>query len=154
LRRQWDTLDQVGKSAGERAALELLAASLKSEFRAGPQTLHAALFTRICATVEERLTDPELRPPMIAAAHGISLRTLHTIFAENGETVGGWIRRRRLERSRDELLRPNCVSITAMAFRWGFTDSAHFSRAFKAEYGLSPRDLRVAATGRTGEHRD
>src|SRR5581483_4972931 len=105
------------KGAGERAALELLAACLKTEFRADPQTIHAALFTRICAGIEDRLTDPELRPPMIAAAYGISLRTLHTIFGERGETVSNYIRRRRLERSRDELLRPDPISITSMAFK-------------------------------------
>ncbi|WP_082593086.1 helix-turn-helix domain-containing protein [Phycicoccus sp. Soil803] len=30
----------------------------------------------------------------------------------------------------------------AIAARWGFWDAAHFSRAFKAEYGCSPRAYR------------
>jgi methylphosphotriester-DNA--protein-cysteine methyltransferase len=28
-----------------------------------------------------------------------------------------------------------------IAFRWGFNDAAHFSRVFKAQYGVSPRQL-------------
>jgi AraC-like DNA-binding protein len=40
-------------------------------------------------------------------------------------------------------------SIAAIATRWGFADSSHFSRAFKAHYGSSPTDYREAAgTGR------
>jgi AraC-like DNA-binding protein len=30
-------------------------------------------------------------------------------------------------------------NITEVAFRWGFNDMAHFSRAFKAHYGASAR---------------
>jgi AraC-like DNA-binding protein len=144
LRGRWETLDPDGQAAGERAVLELLAAALTSHVGVSRATMHAALFARICASIDEGLADPGLRPPLIAAAHGISLRTLHTVFAEHGESVAGYIRRRRLERCREELLRPGPMSITDMAFRWGFTDSAHFSRTFKAEYGLSPRELRRA----------
>jgi AraC-like DNA-binding protein len=32
--------------------------------------------------------------------------------------------------------------LTRIAFRWGFNDSAHFSRAFTAEYGVTPREYR------------
>jgi AraC-like DNA-binding protein len=34
------------------------------------------------------------------------------------------------------------VSITETCFRWGFNDSATFSRAFRAEFGVSPREYR------------
>ena len=33
--------------------------------------------------------------------------------------------------------------ITEIAFRWGFNDSAHFSKAFRAEFGQSPRAYRA-----------
>jgi len=142
LRQRWDTLDDDGQAAGERAALELLAAALKSHVAVSRQTMHAALFARIRASIDENLADPGLRPPVIAAEHGISLRSLHTVFAEHGESVSGYVRRQRLARCREELLRGGPMSITETAFRWGFSDSAHFSRVFKAEYGLSPRELR------------
>ena len=35
--------------------------------------------------------------------------------------------------------------ISSIAHRWGFSDSSHFSRTFKAHYGSSPRDYRHAA---------
>ena len=32
--------------------------------------------------------------------------------------------------------------ITEVAYRWGFNDSAHFSRLFKASFGMSPTQYR------------
>jgi AraC-like DNA-binding protein len=54
---------------------------------------------------------------------------------------------RRLDRCRDDLKKP-CASaqrVADIAFRWGFSDLSHFSRAFKARFGMSPRDCRGAA---------
>jgi AraC-like DNA-binding protein len=41
------------------------------------------------------------------------------------------------------------TGITDIAFRWGFNDSAHFSKAFRAEFGQSPRDYRARHRGST-----
>jgi AraC-like DNA-binding protein len=35
--------------------------------------------------------------------------------------------------------------VTDIAFSWGFNDAAHFSRAFRARFGCSPRALRAQA---------
>jgi AraC family transcriptional activator of tynA and feaB len=32
--------------------------------------------------------------------------------------------------------------ISVIAHRWGFCDTSHFSRTFKAHYGYSPTDYR------------
>lgn len=32
--------------------------------------------------------------------------------------------------------------ISEIAYQWGFSDMAYFSRAFKIRYNLSPRDYR------------
>ncbi len=86
------------------AALEVLAVRLAHELGSDrsvpPESRHRALLTRIHAFIQRRLGDPELSPEMIAAAHHISLRLLHKLFSEDGETVAGWIRARRLEGSR------------------------------------------------------
>ena len=37
-------------------------------------------------------------------------------------------------------------SASAIAARWGLTDPAHFSRAFRAAYGLPPSEYRREAT--------
>ncbi|MGH3549676.1 MAG: helix-turn-helix domain-containing protein [Pseudonocardiaceae bacterium] len=103
-----------------------------------------SLLHRIKAHIEDRLGEPNLCPATIAAAHHLSVRLLYKLFAADGHTVAGWIRRRRLERTRHDLIHPERAgsSITAVACRWGFTDSAHFSRVFKAAYGINPSDYR------------
>ena len=68
-------------------------------------------------------------------------------FAETPWSVCGWIRHRRLEQCRQDLADPaqERLSITHIAFRWGFNDVAHFSRSFRETYQQSPRDLRRRA---------
>jgi AraC-like DNA-binding protein len=43
---------------------------------------------------------------MIAAAHHISVRLLHKLFQEQGQTVAGWIRARRQQGCQRDLLEP------------------------------------------------
>lgn len=102
---------------------------------------------RIRAFIDARLADPDLSPALIAAGCGISLRRLHRAFADTQWSVCGWIRHRRLEQCRRDLLDPlqSRLSITQIAFRWGFNDAAHFSRSFREVYRQSPRDLRRQA---------
>lgn len=86
----------------------------------------------------------------------MSLRALHALFEHHEATVSGWIRHRRLERSRRDLADPaqRDVPVSAVATRWGLVNHAHFSRAFRAAYGLSPVDYRHSVVDRaTGVRR-
>jgi AraC-like DNA-binding protein len=131
-----------------RYTLDLIATALEATPEAGaalPSRASADLLARIKDHLRENLADPALDPARLAATHGISVRHLHRLFHETGETVGGALREARLERCRADLDDPRqrACSVTEIALRWGFNDSAHFSRAFKARYGLSPRDYRT-----------
>jgi AraC family transcriptional regulator, positive regulator of tynA and feaB len=96
--------------------------------------------------IEEHLTDPELRPQAIAAAHAVSLRTLYQLFERRGETVSGYVRRRRLARARAELARRGpATTVAEVAHRWGFADQAAFGRAFRRQYGCPPSAVRGRA---------
>lgn len=100
----------------------------------------------------EHLGDPELCPAAAAQAAGISLRYLHALFHADGTTLSRWVTERRLERACRALADADQAqrSVTEIAFSVGFGSSAHFARAFKAAYGLSPRSYRQASlpTGR------
>ncbi|MGC5013917.1 helix-turn-helix domain-containing protein [Streptosporangium sp. DT93] len=118
---------------------------------ASPPEAHAApaahphqLLARIHVFVERHLDDPRLSPAMIARAHNISDRSLYRLFQDESVTVSQLIHRRRLERCRDDLADPGNRDrpIHAIAARWGFGAAAHFTRAFRAAYGLSPREYR------------
>ena len=75
------------------------------------------------------------------------MRRLHQVFQDEGTTVSTWIRTRRLERCRRALEDPMSagVPVARIAARWGFPDAAHFSRVFKAAYGVSPSAARNQA---------
>lgn len=105
------------------------------------------VLARILEYVELHLTEPDLCPEGIARAHHISVRYLHKLFKDEGATVGRWILRRRLEECRRDLMRQGRGSrtIAAVAGRWGFPNATHFSRVFRAAYGMSPREWRDAA---------
>ncbi len=100
--------------------------------------------------IEQHLGDVELSPEQVARVHNVSVRTLHRIFEGERLTAGGWIRERRLDHCRSDLENPGCdqESVSEIGTRWGFWDAAHFSRLFKARYGLSPRAYRAARAER------
>lgn len=101
------------------------------------------LFRRIVDYVEVNLGDQKLSVPGVAETMGISVRYLHALFAKNQITFSGYLRLRRVERAKKELLDPrNKSSITMIAYRNGFGESSHFSRVFKGVTGLSPREYR------------
>ncbi|PLC11595.1 hypothetical protein AUQ48_04225 [Kocuria flava] len=97
--------------------------------------------------VEANLASPDLGPATIARAHFVSVRRLHQLFRDEGTTVSAWIRTRRLERCRRVLEDPAsaAVPVARVGARWGFPDGAHFSRVFKAAYGVSPSQARARA---------
>jgi AraC-like DNA-binding protein len=113
------------------------------------ETPQRALLLRMLAFVEERLGDPELTPRTIADAHHVSIRYLHRLFETQETSAADWIRRRRLERCRRDLLDPvqRALPVNVIAARWGLINAAHFSRAFRAAYGASPSEYRQAARG-------
>ncbi|MCC4621872.1 transcriptional regulator FeaR [Xanthomonas cassavae CFBP 4642] len=94
--------------------------------------------------IEHQLDNPLLAPAALAHQLGVSLRQLYRLF-DDGDTVCRYILRRRLVRSADDLRSPQLrhASITQIAGRWGFTDSAHFSRTFKKQFSCTPRDYRA-----------
>ena len=89
---------------------------------------------RSAATSAHTCATPSSCPESIARAHAISVRALHALFEDTGESVAGLVRRERLARCREDLELPSGGSVTEIAFRWGFRDAAHFSRVFKREF--------------------
>lgn len=105
---------------------------------------HRVLLEKIYSHIRTHLSSPDLSPGSIAAANHISKRHLHALFKETGTTVSAWIKTERLERCRSDLRDPTFshMGVAALAAKWGFADAAHFSRNFRASYGVSPTELR------------
>jgi len=148
LARNIDLYSPADAARLSAAALEVLATRLAHELDTTdwgtPETRRHALLTTIQAFIHRNLGDSGLTPAAVAAAHHVSLRSLHQLFHDEGLTVAGWIRRRRLEGCRRDLADPALAArpVAAIASRWGFSSAADFSRAFRAAHGLPPSEYR------------
>ncbi|MDO5032663.1 helix-turn-helix domain-containing protein [Corynebacterium sp.] len=144
LANNLDVLEGPHARALVRSALNMLVSVLSSEMETDATSANL-LFNQATAFIEKNLGDPELSPKMIAQALFVSVRHLHSRFAEQGLSVGTYIRTRRLDRIRSELADPRHAkeSVSHIATRYGLHDPSHFSRVFKAEYGQTPSAFRA-----------
>jgi len=99
--------------------------------------------------VAANLGDPRLSVVAVCRRFAISPRLLHRLFEGQEHTFAQTVRTMRLERCARLLADPlNRSTITDIALRHGFTDSASFSRAFRRDFGIAPREMRDQSRGR------
>lgn len=104
------------------------------------------------AYIEMNLSDGDLTADQVARAQAVSRRRLDQLMrAALGTSITAQIWNRRLEQTAADLVDPRCQSQTVaqIAFGAGFEDAAHFSRAFKACFGHTPRDWRLLGLGKS-----
>lgn len=136
-------LQEVGRQAALRAAVELLAAAVAEQVgSATPQS--ERLLDRALAYLDAHLGDPDLTIAAVARALGVSRRRLDRAFADGGRSASRTLWARRLERCRRDLVLEPDESLSVIAYRWGFSDAAHFSRAFRQAHGTSPSVWRAS----------
>ena len=126
---------------------ELALLSILEHAEASGLTKHNTdgLFFRCCSIIRKIARDEAITVKDIASACGISVRYLQGIFAERGLTVTDYLINVRLDEARYVLIadRFGKRSIGEIAYAVGFKSHAHFSRAFKAQFGCSPTELRT-----------
>ncbi|TDD16074.1 helix-turn-helix domain-containing protein [Nonomuraea diastatica] len=140
-------LTPAGALAARDALLELVKGVLRQQADGTEPHLGPALAQAAKDLADSRLADPDLSPSMLARELGVSVRTLYRAFAAVEDSVARYIRRRRLEQARLELLNPvGRPSVAELAAHWQFADSSHFIRAFKSQYGRTPVEFARTAT--------
>jgi AraC-like DNA-binding protein len=104
----------------------------------------AARRAQIKRFIERHLRDADLNANSVATGLGLSPRYTRMVFAAEGEGVTGYIMRRRLEECASQLRSAlwQRRSVTETAFGWGFSSMAHFTRAFKAQFAITPTEYR------------
>lgn len=144
-------VDRIHQRALQDSLLAVIGAALSSAQHESPQELATAsapyaVVQMIRDHINQNLDSERLSPRAIAHEYGMSVRHLHRLFKESETSFGDLVRRSRLDRCaadlRDAAMR--AVTVTAIAHRWGFCDSAHFSRAFKSEFGQTPTEYRFS----------
>jgi len=108
----------------------------------------AASVNGIKAFIEQNLRDTNFNTNMVVRNTGLSVRYINYLFADEGTSLMRYVWKRRLENCRKDILNPAYAGhrLSDIAFRWGFNDTAHFSRAFKQQFGCSPREFRQQST--------
>lgn len=104
--------------------------------------IDATLLGRARRMIDDRLGDHDLTPETLCAALGVSRSRLYRIFEPLGG-VASYIRKHRLLRTRDALSdTTDTRSIARIAEQWGFIDASVYSRTFRQEFGISPKEAR------------
>lgn len=149
LHGELDQIDPVSVTRLHASTVDLVVTALAEQggISGLSNEAHVLLRRRVAAFIDENLGDPDLNCEMIATAHRISQRYLRKIFEVSSQTVSEMIWTRRLDQARRDLADPllSHIAVTAIGYDVGFKDPAHFSRSFKAKFGLSPRDHRMTA---------
>lgn len=77
----------------------------------------------------------------------VSVRTVHKRFEAADLTFRHWLLEQRLEACRRALADPRCAAVPAsqIAYGLGFNDMSHFTKAFRARFGVPPGRFRNEA---------
>lgn len=107
-------------------------------------TINQTMFERARQMIKKELHSPNLNPEYLARALGLSRSKLYRMFEGEGG-VAHFIQRRRLHDAHALLSSIHeRIGLQELAETRGFQDAATFSRAFRREFGYSPRDARDA----------
>jgi len=131
------------------SAMDLVLTAIESELtgHTGPVPLQDRRLARVKRYMLANLHDPELDLETIAERLSVATRTLNRLFAREGTTPIRWLWRQRLTAAYKALAERRINRVTDAAFSFGFSDVAHFSRAFKSVFGLSPEVVRGGSDG-------
>jgi len=147
LKSFYQQLDAMSCRDGEAAIpplLGLAAAAINGHVdERSVADVQTARFAGIRRHVEAHLLDPDLSIDGLLGVFGLSRRQAYRLF----EAVGGfstYVNRRRLQRALSVLRSADWrhLSIADIAATHGFDNPGTFSRAFRREFGLSPRAVR------------
>jgi AraC-like DNA-binding protein len=172
LRMLWDTVGDLAPDAARQViepTVTLIASALNGSRGAvadGPDGMAMSLLAQTRHYIERNL-HRELTTESLCAWLGVSRATLYRLFEPLGG-VRAYIQERRLQRCAQALAAAGSSRrpILDIALSCGFNSQAHFSRAFRQRFGITPTQARefsasgqgarapmhVAAGGRDYEH--
>jgi AraC-like DNA-binding protein len=111
--------------------------------------LETTLLVRIQRHIATALGSPRLGPEALCAVFRISRTQLYRLFEPIGG-VAAYIQEQRLARAHADFGNPAKAHLRVyeIAYQWGFTSEAHFSRVFRRTFGITPGDARSRSEGR------
>jgi AraC family transcriptional activator of tynA and feaB len=138
-----DRFGDAAAGAARNAVVELLLSVVQERRQPSGGAVSESMRLAVSRWVDENLPLGQLAPAQAAAQHGISVRSLHRLFADTGDSFGSLVRRRRLDRARRDLLQTDDM-VQTIAMRWGYADASQFINEFKRSHGGTPAAYRKA----------
>lgn len=150
LRRSVSDLTEVeaGRLVGAvQAVVETCLVPAPDRIARAEKPINATLMERVRKVVSHHLRSPSLSTDKLCQEAGTSRSQLYRLLEDEGG-VAHYIQRRRLSESFAILCdTSHDLSIGRIAEMLCFADASGFSRAFRREFGISPRDVRTASLG-------
>lgn len=115
----------------------------------------AAIGQAVRDFIDRNITLPDLAPDLLTRHFRMSRAQIYRLFAgEHG--IAAYIQSRRLHHCFLAITDPAQAHrrISEIAFDFGFTSEAHFSRAFRRGFGVSPTEARLGGILATPSGRD
>lgn len=127
-----------------RCLMAMCLAPSRNRFAEARSPINSILIERARRLIDLRLAQADLTPETLCTELGVSRSRLYRLFEPFGG-ISAYIRRQRLLRTREGLsdssdMRP----IARIAEQWGFLDASAYSRTFRHEFGMSPKEAREA----------
>ena len=149
LRTVWETIETItttDAALASKAIAALLSGAILAHSEpaaADPRPVEKTLLVEGQRFVDQRLDDPELSPEAVRQHLGVSRSLLYKVFEARGG-VSAFIQARRLDQAFDVILQDRAEqhTLAEIGYRHGFRSDAHFSRAFRARFGVTPGRLR------------
>lgn len=143
-----DHLDEARRASVGQTMIDLVHSMIGADAQPGRQVANPLelLLQRIKDFIGNNVARPELTIAMIARRMGCSVRYVYRAFEVECLTPSDYIWDLRLRRAATQLREAGGYAgeISEIAFALGFSSSAHFSRAFRNRYGVSPSQWRRA----------
>ena len=145
LTQNWDNIPEQTMGPVTDTLARLIGIACGTAGDDQPEAVRAGRLVEARQYIARHLADPDLSPATVAAALGISVRSLHLLFEPTGMSFTRYVQTRRLEECRTALLGNPGRAVIDIAFAWGFSSLSGFYRAFQAAFGMPPGELRAGS---------
>lgn len=142
--------EQVASMSNEEASaalliiIELLVAAFGKNARLSGSSLaaaRAAMFGQARAYIKENLYEADLSAETVLKALKLPRHKLYRMFEHEGG-IASYIYNCRLRAAAEDISRFPNIELKNIAYGLGFNSASAFSRSFRREFGIAPKDLR------------